>query len=225
MVSCLAKIKTSVKFNAAPPLNPPLLCFSCTGMENQTAAADIFQTVDACMLTAAPLSCAPLHFNSSQSHKSTLMLTSVHQQLNGPRALQTAFYSSIGKNLLSLKTPGSGECVGLEGGGGLRLCYLKRQQRSLLFLQGYNFFIVINSYISSDYIKKVEITQHPSPFPARMNYKALSANTQDISLRVLGTEKSRIRSRNIGEAQYQNHFRQIKAKKQSVWSQKQTSST
>lgn len=142
MVSCLAKIKNSVKFNGAPPLNPPFLCFSCTGTENQTAAADIFQTVDACMLTAAPLSCAPLHFNSSQSHKSTLMLTSVHQQLNGPRALQTAFYSSIGSNLLSLKTPGSGECVGLGERGGLRLRYLKHQQRNLLFLQGYDFSLL-----------------------------------------------------------------------------------
>lgn len=70
--------------------------------ENQTAAADISQSVDACTLTAAPLSCALLHFNSSQSHKSTLMLASVHQQLNGAHALHTAFYSSIGSNLLPL---------------------------------------------------------------------------------------------------------------------------
>lgn len=45
-----------------------------------------------------------------------------------------------------------------------------------------------------------------------MEYKALLANTRDISLHVLGTEQSWVRSRNIGEAQYQHHFRQIKAK-------------
>lgn len=56
-VGFVAKIENSVKFK--PPLDAPLLCSSRTGTANQTAAADIFQTVDACMLTAAPLSCCP----------------------------------------------------------------------------------------------------------------------------------------------------------------------
>lgn len=180
--------------------------------ENQTAAAaDIFQSVDACTLTAAPLSCALLHFNSSQSHKSTLMLASVHQQLNGARALHTAFYSSIGSNLLPLN---KSLCACM--GKGMGLCYLKHYPKKMWFVQGHGFFIRINPYISGEYIKKVEITQHSSPCSAHMEYKALLANTRDISLHVLGTEQSWVRSRNIGEAQYQHHFRQIKAKKQSV---------
>lgn len=112
--------------------------------ENQSGAADAVQTVDACALTAAPLSSVLLHFNSSQWHKSTLMHTFVHRQLNGARALWTNFYSSIGSKLLLLKRSG-------EWREGRSLLYLNHhpQKKNLIFteVQGYIFNIIMNLYI------------------------------------------------------------------------------
>lgn len=123
--------------------------------ENQAGAADVFQTVDAGTLTAPPLSSVLLHFKSSQWHKSTLIHTFAHQQLNGAHALQTNFYSSIGSNLLLLKRSGEWE--------GRSLLYLNHHPQKKTYFHrstGLLFNIIINSYISNHYIKKVEKKSH-----------------------------------------------------------------
>lgn len=119
--------------------------------ENQTGAADVLQTVDACTLTAAPLSSALLHFNSSQWHKSTLMHTFVHQQLNGARALQTNVCSSTGSNLWLLKRSRR-----VEGGESALFQSSSTKNPFILTVQDYIFNIIINSYISNHYVEKLE---------------------------------------------------------------------
>lgn len=74
---------------------------------------------------------------------------------NGARALQTNFCSSIGSNLLLLKRSGEWE--------GRSLLYLNHHPQKKTYFHrstGLLFNIIINSYISNHYIKKVEKKSH-----------------------------------------------------------------